>query len=143
MMILQKEQLLQYLIQCLLLKKIGATGNSAADFINLEATVIMLAADLGKTELVQYSKKTEVIKPDQFGTAQIISIKDVNVPQNAPLTVQVYLKASSCTEFLVAGCNINKGGRPEYYDQKNIGSTSTAPNVYVDFKMSVKKENCC
>jgi len=124
-------------------KKLGATGNSASDFISLQATVIVLAADLGKTELVEYSKKTVVITPNQFGTAQIISVKDVNVPEKGPLIVQVSLKASSCTDFLVAGCNINKGGKPEYFDKIDVSSTGSAAKVYNNFNLKLKDNNCC
>lgn len=121
-------------------KKLGATGNSASDFISLQATVTVLAADVGKTELVQYSKKTVVITPDQFGTPLIISINDVAVPEKGPLAIQVHLNASSCTDYLNNCYNI--GGRPEFYDKFEVTNTGSAPQSYSNFILRLTRSNC-
>lgn len=48
-------------------KKVGATGNTASDFVGVRLKVIVLAADLGSTELVQYSTQSKDFTPNQWG----------------------------------------------------------------------------
>lgn len=74
-------------------KKAGATGNNFYDFVNLQATIIVSAADVPNTELVQYSVTTKEITPSMYGTPQIITVSGVNVPEKGPLSIQVFLKA--------------------------------------------------
>lgn len=77
-----------------------------------------------------------------MGTPGLLEINNVNVPKNAPLIVEVSVQSLQCTDS-ANGCSSSVGGKPEYFDKKEIGGKDSAPTFYSEFVLKLKGNNCC